>query len=112
MMCIIFYLVIPTILPGLMYQTQNEGDTSSFTCQATGEPVPTITWYFSGTPVNEANTMKYTISVIPLNATTLSNILTIMNVESSDVGTYTCNATNVLSSDTSSGILTINGELD
>jgi len=26
------------------------------------------------------------------------------------VGTYTCNATNVVSSDTSSGVLTVNGE--
>ena len=32
------------------------------------------------------------------------------NVQSSDVGTYTCNATNVLSSDTKSGVLTVNGE--
>ena len=34
-----------------------------------------------------------------------------MSVESSDVGTYTCNATNVVSSDTSSGVLTVNGKL-
>ena len=94
-----------------MYQTQNEGDTASFTCQATGEPVPTITWYFSGAPVDEINTMKYMISMMSLNITTISNMLTIMNVESSDVGTYTCNATNVVSSDTSSGVLTVNGEL-
>ena len=51
------------------------------------------------------------ISEMSLNATTISNTLTIMSVESSDVGTYTCNATNVVSSDTSSGVLTVNGEL-
>ena len=39
------------------------------------------------------------------------NSITIMSVESSDVGTYTCNATNVVSSDNSSGVLTVNGEL-
>ena len=77
---------------------------------ATGEPVVTISWYFNGVPVNETNTMKYTISMSS-NATTNSSTLTIMNVQSSDVGTYTCNATNVLSSDTSSGVLTVNGEL-
>ena len=91
-------------------QTQNEGVTASFTCQATGQPVPTISWYFNGAPVNEINTMKYTISEVTLNTTTISNTLTIMSVESSDVGTYTCNATNVVSSDTSSGVLTVNGE--
>ena len=50
------------------------------------------------------------ISMMSLNTTTNSSTLTIMNVQSSDVGTYTCNATNVLSSDTSSGVLTVNGE--
>ena len=94
-----------------MDQTVNKGDTASFTCQATDEPVPTISWYFSGTPVDEANTMKYTISMMSLNTTTIRNVLTIMNVQSSDVGTYTCKATNVVSSATSSGVLTVNGEL-
>ena len=105
------HLVIPEINPEVMDQTQNEGDTASFTCQATGGPVPTISWYFNGAPVDEANTMKYTISMMSLNTTTISSTLTIMNVQSSDVGTYTCNATNVVSSDTGSGVLTVNGEL-
>ena len=105
------FLVIPTINPEVMDQTQNEGDTASLTCQATGEPVPTISWYFNGTPVDKANTMKYTLSMMSLNITTNSSALTIMNVQSSDVGTYTCNATNVVSTDTSSGVLTVNGEL-
>ena len=93
-----------------MDQTQNEGSNASFTCQATGEPVPTIIWYYNGALVDEANTMKYTISMMSLNTTTNSSTLTIMNVQSSDVGTYTCNATNVVSSNTSSGVLTVNGE--
>ena len=93
-----------------MDQTTNEGNTASFVCQATSEPTSTITWYFNGIPVDETNAMKYTISVMSLNTTTISSTLTIMSVESSDVGTYTCNATNVLSTDTSSGVLTVNGE--
>ena len=92
-----------------MDQIQNEGDNVSFTCQATGQPVPTIDWYFNGVPVNVTNTMKYTISMMSLNTTTISNTLTIMSVQSSDVGTYTCNATNVVYSDVSSGVLTVNG---
>ena len=93
-----------------MDQTQDEGGTASFTCQATGGPVPTISWYLNGVPVDEANMMKYTISMMSVNTTTINSTLTIMSVESSDVGTYTCNATNVVSSDTSSGVLTVNGE--
>ena len=93
-----------------MDQTQNAGDTASFTCQFSGEPIPIIRWYLNGVPVDSSDTMKYTISVMPLNISININTLTIMNVELSDVGTYTCNATNVLSSDTSSGVLTINGK--
>ena len=104
------YIVTPLIHPEVIDQTQNKGNTVSFTCQATGEPVPTITWYFNSVQLDETNAMKYTISVMSLNDTTISNMLTIMNVESSDVGTYTCNATNVVSSDTSSGVLTVNGK--
>ena len=103
-------LVAPSISPEVMNQAQNEGDYSVLICIVTGEPVPTINWYFNGAPVDETNTMKYTISMMSLNITTNSSILTIMNVQSSDVGTYTCNATNVLSSNTSSGICTVNGE--
>ena len=101
-------VVTPTISPEVMDQIQNEGDTTSFTCQATGEPVPTISWYFNGTLLTDGAT--HTISETSVNITTINSTLTIMSVESSDVGTYTCNATNVVSSDTSSGVLTINGE--
>ena len=106
-----FVLVLQAINPEVIDQTQNEGDSASFICQAIGEPVPTISWHFNGTLVDEANSMKYTISMMSLNTTTNSSTLTIMNVQSFDVGTYTCNATNVVSTDTSSGVLTVNGEL-
>ena len=107
----LLHLVTSTISPEVMDQTQNEGGTASFTCQATGGPVPTISWYFNNNAaVDEANMMKYTISETSVNTTTINSTLTIMSVESSDVGTYTCNATNVVSSDTSSGVLTVNGE--
>ena len=94
-----------------MDQIINEGNNALFTCQATNEPVSIITWFFNDNPVDDIDIMKYTISMLTLNATTISSTLTIMNVQSSDVGTYTCNATNVISSDTSSGVLTVNGEL-
>ena len=93
-----------------MDQAQNETNTASFTCQATGEPVPTISWYFNDVPLDATDTKKYTVSVISSNVTTNSGRLTIVSVQSSDVGTYTCNATNVVSSDTISGVLTVNGE--
>ena len=93
-----------------MDQTQTEGSIASFTCQADGEPLPTISWCFNGAPLDESNTAKYMITERQISTTTNSDILNINNVQSSDVGTYTCNATNVVSSDTSSGVLTVNGE--
>ena len=102
------YLVDSTISIEVMDQTQDEGNNASFTCQATGGPVPTISWYFNGTLLADGAT--HTISETSVNITTINSTLTIMSVESSDVGTYTCNATNVVSSDTSSGVLTVNGE--
>ena len=104
----IFPLVTPTINLQVVDQIQNEGDLTLFTCQATGEPVPTISWYFNNTLLVDG--MKHTISDTLVNTTTINSTITIMSVQSSDVGTYTCNATNVLSADTSSGILTVNGE--
>ena len=102
------YLVDSTISIELMDEIKDEGDTAFFTCQATGEPVPTISWYFNGALLVDGAT--HTISETSVNTTTINSTLTIMSVQSSDVGTYTCNATNVVSSDTSSGVLTVNGE--
>ena len=46
-----------------------------------------------------------------LNITTTENTLTVYNVTSFDVGTYTCNSANFIGSSTSSGILTVTSEL-
>ena len=107
---ITYLIVTPAIWPRVIDQTQFEEDDVVFICQVSGEPVPVINWYFSGTIVNvETDLNKFNVSQSSINITTINNILTVMNVESSDVGTYTCNATNVVSSDTSSGVLTVNG---
>ena len=92
-----------------MDQTENENSIASYTCQADGEPLPTISWYFNGDPLGPANGTKYLFTDRPLTTVVMS-VLNVRNLESSDAGTYTCNATNVLSTDTSSGILTVNGE--
>ena len=106
----IFYLASATIVFGVMNKTQNIGDTVFFTCQAVGEPVPNIIWYLNGVLVQNS-TIKYMISELELSNTTINSTLTISNVDISDLGIYTCNATNVVSTDTSSGTLTSNGKL-
>ena len=82
----------------------NQIENVTFLCQAVGEPVPDIRWYFNGVMINVShNSSKYMIMSRSLNITTTENTLTVYNVRSSDVGTYSCN---IIGSATSSGILT------
>ena len=86
-------------------------DNVTFLCEAVGEPVPDISWYFNDVMINVSdNSNKYMIVSRSLNITTTENTLTVYNVSSSDVGTYTCNALNIIGSVTSSGILTVTSE--
>ena len=89
---------------------ENETNPITFTCQATGEPLPTISWYFNGVMINALNTSDYNISNT-VSGVVVESLLTIFNAQSSDVGTYTCHAENVIGSDSSSGILTLNGKI-
>ena len=100
----------PVISPPLANQTLHAGDTAIFTCQVTGTPIPNIIWYFNGVPVETDNAMKYVVSETSFNPTFKESRLAINNVELSEMGVYTCNASNIISSDISSGMLTINGE--
>ena len=87
----------------------NETNTVTFSCQAVGEPVPIISWSFNGVMVNVSDTKLYS-NISSLNRTLVEGLLTITNVQSSDVGTYTCHAENIIGIDRSSGILTVNGK--
>ena len=76
-----------------------------------GEPVPEISWYFNDVMINVSdNSSKYMIVSRSLNITTTENTLTVYNVTSSDVGTYTCNASNIIGNITSSGIMSVNSK--
>ena len=90
--------------------TINESHSVNFTCQAVGEPVPDISWYFNDVMINVSdNRSKYMIVSRSLNITTTENTLTVYNVTSSDLGTYTCNASNVVGNDSDGGHLQVNG---
>jgi len=104
------YEFLTDISPEVANQTVYEGATVFFTCQATGTPILSISWYFNGAPVDKNNTVKYMISESSLNHIVISSTLTVMNAEQSDMGTYTCQASNYASSDTSSGALTVNSK--
>ena len=101
-------LVIPSIENLVDDEIRNQEENVTFLCQAVGEPVPDISWYFNDVMINVSdNSSKYMIVSRSLNITTTENTLTVYNVTSSDVGTYTCNASNIIGSVKSSGILTV-----
>ena len=106
-----YLVVIPSISVLINNEIRNQADNITFLCQAVGEPVPDISWYFNGVMINVSdNSSKYMIMSRSLNTTTTENTLTVYNVTSSDVGTYSCNATNAVGNDSSSGHLQVNGK--
>ena len=105
-----YLVVIPSISVLISNEIRNQTDNITFLCQAVGEPVADISWYFNGVMINVSdNSSKYMIMSRSLNITTTENTLTVYNVTSSDVGTYSCNATNIVGNDSSSGHLQVNG---
>ena len=110
LLTIIWYLLVQTeIIKEVTDVLENETNAVAFNCQAIGEPVPNISWYFNGIMINISDTTKYNFSTL-MNGTLITSLLNIMNTQSSDVGRYTCVAENIIGSDQSSGILTINGK--
>ena len=101
-------LVPPEITLPLVDMTINETDNVDFVCRGFGEPFPDIRWYFNGAMISLSEQSKYGISLFPLDQNILS-ILFVINVQSSDVGTYTCETVNIIGTDQTSGILTVNG---
>ena len=105
-----YFAVIPSINNLIETKVRDQMENVTFVCQAVGEPVPDISWYFNDVMINVSdNSSKYMIMSRSLNITTTENTLTVYNVTSSDVGTYTCNATNVVGNDSTSGLLQVNG---
>ena len=108
----LIHTVIPSIETSLNNEIRNQSEDVTLLCQSVGEPVPDISWYFNGVMINLSdNSSKYMIVSRSLNITTTENTLTVYNVTSSDVGTYTCNSSNIIGSVTSSGILTVTSKL-
>ena len=102
--------VASEIILQLIDLLENETNPTQFVCKATGVPVPYIQWYFNAVMINLSNSSKYNSSLIGLNETMIESTLFIINAESSDVGTYTCVAKNIIGTDQSSGVLSVNGE--
>ena len=97
----LIYVVIVTEVPNKDFM---EGQTAILSCEATGTPVPNITWLFNG---HSNNLNSSNIIISPLNI--VSKLCVNSMVTAYDVGTYTCVATNIVGSANSSGIITVKG---
>ena len=103
------FLVAPEIILPLTDLLENETNDIQFVCQAIGVPVPYIRWYFNGVMINLSDSSKYNCLTMYLNESIIESTLNIINAESSDVGTYTCEAANIIGDGQTSGVLTVNG---
>ena len=83
-MCSFFHSVPPVFTKFPMNQTIPKGQTASFSCSATGDPLPLIKWFKSQDSISNDSHF----SVLP-NGTLLIN-----NVSEQDSGWFTCRATN------------------
>ncbi|XP_019853400.1 PREDICTED: hemicentin-1-like [Amphimedon queenslandica] len=82
----------PAIISGPVNQKRIEGDSVTFSCFATGDPIPEVTWRFNNSLILTNNT-KYSIGDITEGIEFGS--LTINDLNYFDKGTYECTASNV-----------------
>ena len=84
----------PTIIVHPESQTKTEGENVTLTCNATGNPAPTISWTRNGSPIDTSDNSRISFSGNKKQ-------LTITNVSRTDSGEYRCVANNSLGIDTS-----------
>ena len=58
----LIFLAQAEITDGVIDMLENETNPITFSCQAIGEPVPNISWYFNGAMIDISDASKYIIS--------------------------------------------------
>lgn len=79
----------PEITAHPMGDTKREGENMILSCNADGNPVPTISWTRNGYPVDTSNDARISMSADKRQ-------LNILNVTRTDSGEYRCVANNSL----------------
>ena len=80
-----------TPLPAMI--SKNYGSDLTLTCNATGRPVPTVSWLMNGSALQTARGIEVILTT--LNNTVYS-VLSITSLEDEHQALYTCLASNVL----------------
>ena len=88
--------VLPTIMGDLTFtkKSPDEGEDTVASCSWTGSPDPDITWYKDGFPLIEGELPSRMRIIMRRDDDTHHSSLEIDEVELSDTGEYTCNASN------------------
>ena len=91
-------LVVPDIIQDPVDMARKVGETVTFSCNASGVPLPDITWSSDsdGTLAQGDNGVTITNNTVGM---TRQSQLTLMNLEDNDFQNYTCTAANEFGSD-------------
>ena len=89
--------VVPDITQGPVDTARRIGESVTFTCNATGVPLPSITWSStSSSSINGFGT---------IDGTTRQSQITISGLQLDDFENYTCTATNQFGNDSVTALL-------
>ena len=97
--------VQPEIVIPLMNATRPQGDSYVFVCAAAAEPRPKFVFHFNEHRI-VSNSSKHTLATNSTHGT-----LTVLNLQNSDEGTYTCSAYNRYGSVSTAAVLSVQGKL-
>lgn len=79
---------------------------------AQGNPLPVLTWFREGIPINESSDERISITLVQnLEATRISSTISIEDTIPSDSGQYICIASNDAGNVTAFFDVTVNGKL-
>ena len=91
--------MVPTITQAPIDVSGELGGSVVFTCTATGNPRPDITW------TDQDGNMAGMTSDMVIDTTSIQSTLTLSNLQDEDFDNYTCTATNMFGSDNVTALL-------
>ena len=107
--------VVPSAIPDQVTTAAVEMSTVTFSCQATGIPSPTISWYRNGAMLSPTTDSRITIGT-PTQQLQITQVyqvtrnITISNIAISDTGLYSCVGTNAYGNGSNAFTLTVQRE--
>ena len=111
---VLSFSAAPTIVDAPEHLTVVQPEDATFSCQASGRPRPTITWWRltsadSGFVQIMMGDPGYSIEETVIEDRDLRSNLTILGTMPGDTGEYLCQAQNIISSAEESAFLTVQG---